>query len=74
VHENNCSNQNLDGGVAKFKEARVSLSEKFDGIRSKFRRFTNQIRLITILQPERYPTEQSRLGLVGTLLTGQALF
>jgi hypothetical protein len=38
-----------------------------------FEGFVNQVRLITILQPERYPTEQSQVGLVGTLLTGQAL-
>lgn len=55
------------------KEPRVSLPDKFDGTRSKFRGFVNQIRLITVLQPERYPTEESRVGLVGTLLTGQAL-
>lgn len=55
------------------KEPRVSLPDKFDGTRSKFRGFVNQIRLITVLQPQRYPTEESRVGLVGTLLTGQAL-
>jgi hypothetical protein len=55
------------------KEPRVSLPEKFDGTRSKFRGFVNQVRLITFLQPQRYPTEESRVGLVGTLLTGQAL-
>jgi hypothetical protein len=55
------------------KEPRISLPDKFDGTRSKFRGFVNQIRLITFLQPQRYPTEESRVGLVGTLLTGQAL-
>lgn len=59
--------------VQQRKEPRVSLPDKFDGTRSKFRGFVNQIRLITVLQPERYPTEESRVGLVGTLLTGQAL-
>ena len=33
----------------------------------------NQVRLITILQPQRYATGTIRVGLVGTLLTGQAL-
>ena len=56
------------------KEPRISLPEKFDGTRSKFRGFVNQVRLITLLQPQRYPTEISRVGLVGTLLSGQALF
>jgi hypothetical protein len=69
---NNCSNQNLDGGAAKYREPRVSLPKKFDDTRSKFRGFVNQVRLITILQPERYPTEQSQVGLVGTLLIGQS--
>jgi hypothetical protein len=70
---NNCSNQNLDGGAAKYRKPRISLPKKFDGTRSKFQGFVNQVRLITILQPERYPTKQSRVGLIGTLLTGQAL-
>lgn len=55
------------------KEPRVSLPEKFDGTRSKFRGFINQVQLVTMLQPERYPTEESKVGLVGTLLTGSAL-
>jgi hypothetical protein len=59
-----------DPAVLQRKEPRVSLPDKFDGTRSKFRGFVNQIRLITVLQPERYSTEEA---LVGTLLTGQAL-
>src|SRR4029079_5876314 len=62
-----------DPVVLQRKEPRVSLPDKFDGTRSKFRGFVKQIRLITILQPERYPTEEARVGLVGTLLIGQAL-
>ena len=34
--ENNCSNQNLGGGTAKFRESKVSLPEKFDNTQSKF--------------------------------------
>ena len=52
------------------KDPQVSLPEKFDGTRSKFRGFVNQVRLITILQPQQYPTDATRVGLVGTLLTG----
>ena len=33
----------------------------------------NQVRLITMLQPQRYPTDATCVGLMGTLLTGQAL-
>jgi hypothetical protein len=28
---NNCFNQNLDGGTAKYREPRASLPQKFDG-------------------------------------------
>jgi hypothetical protein len=59
--------------IQQRKEPRVSMPEKFDGTRSKFRGFINQVQLITMLQPERYPTEESKVGLVGTLLTGSAL-
>ena len=37
-----------------FLEPKVSLPEKFDGTRSHFRGFINQIRLIIRLQPQRY--------------------
>ena len=38
-----------------------------------FQGFVNQIKLITVLQPACYSTEESRVGLVGTLLTRQTL-
>ena len=59
--------------IQQCKEPQISMPEKFDGTRSKFRGFINQVQLITILQPERYPTKESKVGLVGTLLTGSAL-
>ncbi len=59
--------------VQQRKEPRVSLPDKFDGTCSKFCGFVNKIWLITALQAERYPTEESHVALVGTLLTGQAL-
>jgi hypothetical protein len=40
---NNCSHQNLDGGAAKYRELRISLLEKIDGTRLKFRGFVNQV-------------------------------
>jgi hypothetical protein len=55
------------------KEPRVSLPEKFDGDRTKLRDFVNQIRLVFRLQPQRYATEETRVGLIGTLLSGTAL-
>lgn len=65
--------QALGPSPSTIKEPRVSLPEKFDGSRSKFRGFVNQVQLIIALQPQRYPTDESRVGLVGTLLSGQAL-
>lgn len=55
------------------KEPRVGLPDKFDGTRSKFRGFVNQVRLLIRMQPLRYPTEETQVGLVGTLLSGTAL-
>lgn len=55
------------------KEPRVSLPEKFGGDRTKLRDFVNQVRLVFRLQPHRYSTEETQVGLIGTLLTGTAL-
>jgi hypothetical protein len=54
-------------------EPRVSLPEKFDGDRTKLRDFVNQVRLVFRLQPHRYATEETQVGLIGSLLTGTAL-
>lgn len=56
-----------------YKEPKLSLPEKFNGDRTKFRGFANQVRLFMFMQPLRYPTAASQVGLVGTLLTGTAL-
>ncbi|CAG8666591.1 13661_t:CDS:1 [Cetraspora pellucida] len=55
------------------KELKVSLLDKFDRTRSKFRGFLNQIRLIIRLQPSRYPNDRTQVGLLGSLLVGPAL-
>jgi hypothetical protein len=55
------------------KEPRVSLPEKFDGDRTKLRDFVNQVRLVFRLQPHRYATEETQVGLIGSLLIGIAL-
>jgi hypothetical protein len=56
-----------------FKEPKISLPTRFDGTRSQFRGFLNQVRLVIQMHPTRYPTQASRVGLVGTLLSGSAL-
>ena len=55
------------------KEPKIGLPVKFDGTRSQFRGFLNQVRLVIQMHPSRYPTDASRVGLVGTLLSGSAL-
>ncbi len=51
-------------------EPKISLPEKFDGTRFKFRGFVNQVRLIMQLHPCRYFDDITRVGFIGTLLTG----
>jgi hypothetical protein len=53
-------------------EPQISLPEKFDGTRLKFRSFVSQVRLIMQLHPCRYFDDTTRVGFVGTLLTGTA--
>ena len=55
------------------KEPKIGLPAKFDGTRSQFRGFLNQVRLVIQMHPSRYPTDASRVGLVGTLLSGSTL-
>ena len=48
----------------------ISLLDNFNSTRVYLRGFINQIRLIIWLQPQRYANDFSRVGLVGTLLSG----
>jgi len=51
-------------------EPQMSLPEKIDGTRLKFRGFVSQVHLIMQLHPRRYFDDTTRVGFVGTLLTG----
>lgn len=53
-------------------EPHVSLPNKFDGSRGNCRNFVNQVKLIFLLQPRRYADDATRIGFIGTLLTGPA--
>jgi hypothetical protein len=53
-------------------EPKISLPEKFDGTRLKFRGFVSQVRLIMQLHPRRYFDDTTRVGFIGTLLIGTA--
>jgi hypothetical protein len=55
------------------KEPKIGLPVKFDGTRSQFRGFLNQVRLVIQMHPSRYPINASQIGLIGTLLSGSAL-
>jgi hypothetical protein len=51
---------------------KISLPEKFDGTRFKFRSFVSQICLIIQLHPRCYSDDTTCVGFVGTLLIGVA--
>ncbi len=51
-------------------EPKISLPEKFDGTRLKFRGFVSQVHLIMQLHPRRYFDDTTHVGFIGTLLTG----
>lgn len=70
IQGRNSSNQDLNQNAANFKGPKIILPEKFDGRRSKYQEFIIQVQLIIFLHPHRYPTDESRVGLV---VTGQAL-
>ncbi len=53
-------------------EPKISLPEKFDGTHLKFRGFVSQVHLIMQLHPRRYFDDTTRVGFIGTLLTGTA--
>ena len=56
------------------REPKISLPAKFDGTRSLFRGFLNQVRTLVIqLHPNRYPTDAACVGLEGNLLCGMTL-
>jgi hypothetical protein len=50
-------------------EPKISLPEKFDGTRPKFRGFVSQVHLIIQLHPRRYLDDTTHVVFVGTLLT-----
>uniref|UniRef100_A0A803JAE8 Retrotransposon gag domain-containing protein n=1 Tax=Xenopus tropicalis TaxID=8364 RepID=A0A803JAE8_XENTR len=52
-------------------EPKVPLPDKFSGDRSTFRTFVNACKLLFMLQPQTYSTEQVKVGVVMSLLRGQ---
>ena len=55
------------------KAPKISLPDKFDGNRRKFRGFVNQVKLVFQMQPNTYLTDKIKIGFIGSLLSGPAL-
>lgn len=54
------------------KEPKASMPDKFDGTRTNFRGFVQQVRLYLRLYPSRYPDGFTQVAFIGTLLSGNA--
>jgi hypothetical protein len=55
------------------KAPKISMPDKFDGNRRKFRGFINQVKLVFQMLPNTYDTDRIKIGFIGTLLSGPAL-
>jgi hypothetical protein len=55
------------------KEPKFIILEKFDGTRSQFLSFVQQVRLFLRLHPSRYPDDSTQVAFIGSLLSGNAL-
>jgi hypothetical protein len=49
------------------------MPEKFDGTRSKFRGFVQQVSLFLRLHPSRYFEDSTQVAFIGSLLSGSSL-
>ena len=56
--------------VPNAKEQKINMTEKFDGTKSKFRSFMQQVKLFLRLHSSRYLDNMTQVGFVGTLLSG----
>jgi hypothetical protein len=54
-------------------EPKFIIPEKFDGTRSKFRGFVQQVNLFLCLHPSRYLDDSTQVTFIGSLLSGNAL-
>jgi hypothetical protein len=55
-------------------EPKFIMLEKFNGTRSKFCGFVQQVNLFLRLHPSRYPDDSTQVAFIGSLLSGNALF
>ena len=59
--------------TSRAPEPIIGLLDKFNGNCRLYRGFINQVKLVFRGHPHRYPTDQAKITLIGTLLTGSAL-
>ncbi|OMH80166.1 Retrotransposon-derived protein PEG10, partial [Zancudomyces culisetae] len=52
---------------------KIALPEKFNGNRTEYRGFINQCQLLFLMNPQQYSTDISKVGLIISLLTNDAL-
>ncbi|OMJ12323.1 Retrotransposon-derived protein PEG10 [Smittium culicis] len=52
---------------------KIALPERYDGKKNEYRGFVNQCNLLFFLHPQEYPTDAAKVGLIFSLLTGDAL-
>jgi hypothetical protein len=62
----------MDNSRTSTKEPKASMPDKFDGTRTNFRGFVQQVRLYLRLYPSRYPDGFTQVAFIGTLLSGNA--
>jgi hypothetical protein len=55
------------------REPKFIMPEKFDGTRSKFRGFVQQVNFFLRLHPSRYPDDSTQVAFIGSLLSKNAL-
>lgn len=67
------SNQDFIQSVVKMIKPRVILPLRFDGTRSKLEKFIYQAMFVTFSWPQCFATDESRVGMVETLLIEEAL-
>uniref|UniRef100_A0A8C3HQ15 DUF4939 domain-containing protein n=1 Tax=Chrysemys picta bellii TaxID=8478 RepID=A0A8C3HQ15_CHRPI len=59
--------------LLSLKEPKIPLPDKCNSNCDKFQGFLNQCHLLFLLRPQSFPTDQSRVRLIISLLTGEAL-
>uniref|UniRef100_A0A8C3HPC8 DUF4939 domain-containing protein n=1 Tax=Chrysemys picta bellii TaxID=8478 RepID=A0A8C3HPC8_CHRPI len=65
--------QPCQGWAQGWNKPKIPLPDKCNSNCDKFQGFLNQCHLLFLLRPQSFPTDQSRVRLIISLLTGEAL-